>query len=57
MSKSIPHYANQPTAALQERREVLLRIPRLHTAEERAEMQALEAELQARNVLSIGIDF
>ena len=47
----------RPTAHLQARREVLLRVPRDFTADERAELRALEAELQARNVLSIGIEF
>ena len=49
--------ATRPTATLQDRREALLRLPRTFTAEELAEMRAIEAELVARNVLSIGIDF
>ena len=54
----MPHpYADRPTAALQARRAVLLALPREWTFEERCEAHAIEAELQARNVLSIGIDF
>ena len=51
------HYADRPTAGLQARRETLLRMPRHHTVNERAELRAIEAELIARNVLSSSIDF
>ena len=51
------HYADRPTAHLQARRAVLLALPRDFTPDEAAEVRAIERELQARNVLSIGIDF
>ena len=57
MPTAIPHYADSPTATLQARRETLLRVPRDFTPAERAELRAIEAEPQARNVLSIGIHF
>ena len=51
------HYAHAHTAGLQARRETLLRVPRHHTVNERAELRAIEAELIARDVLSSGLDF
>ena len=51
------HYHNRPTRRLQDRREALLALPRDWSADERAEVRALEAELQRRGVLSIGIHF
>ena len=51
------HYTTRPTDALQARRAVLLALPRDFTPDEAAEVRAIEAELTARNVLSIGIDF
>ena len=50
-------YADRPTAALQARRAFLLALPRDFTPDEAAEVRAIEAELTARNVLSIGIAF
>ena len=50
-------YPDRPTASLQARRDMLLRLPRDFTPDEAAEVRAIEAELQARNVLSIGINF
>ena len=50
-------YADRPTAALQVRRAALLNLPRDFTPDEYAEVQAIERELSARNVLSIGIQF
>lgn len=49
--------SRHPTAHLQARREALLRIPRPHTLKERAEVRTLEAELQARGVLTLSRDF
>lgn len=51
------HYHDRPTRALQDRRDALLALPRDWNPDERGEIQAIEAELQRRGVLSIGIDF
>jgi hypothetical protein len=51
------HYADRPTATLQARRETILQVPRDFTSDERSELRAIEAVLQARGVLSIGIHF
>ena len=51
------HYERKSTEALQARREIILRVPRDFTSDERAELRAIEAVLTARNVLSIGINF
>ena len=48
-------YADRPTAHLQARRAALIAIPRAWTFEESCEARAIERELQARKVLSIGL--
>ena len=51
------HYAGRPTGTLQARRAYLLALSRYPTIDEAGELQAIEAELQARQVLSIGLEF
>lgn len=51
------HYHDRPTRQHQDRRDALLALPRDWTPEERQELRAIEAELERRGVLSIGIDF
>ena len=51
------HYHERPTRTHMERREVLLALPRDWTPEEKHEVRCIEAELERRGVLSIGLDF
>ena len=53
----LTHYNHRPTAVLLWRRACLLALPRDFTPAEAAEVRAIERELTARKVLSIGIDF
>lgn len=50
-------YTTRSTATLQSQRAFLLAEPRNLTTEEEALLRAIDAELQARKVLSIGINF
>ena len=50
-------YTTRSTATLQSQRAFLLNEPRNLNADELAILRAIDAELQARKVLSIGINF
>ena len=53
----MPHLSDRPTRTLQDRREVLLTLPRDLSRLENEELQAISKELEQRGVLSIGINF
>ena len=50
-------YTQRSTATLQAQRAFLMAEPRSLTLEEEAMLRAIDTELSARNVLSIGLDF